>query len=252
MFNGDAQRIDTPFDPNIGVPTGTVNWKLLKYAANFMREDLLVDPFGGDGEEAHLKFMGGHEILDILRDEAGIREDHRYLAAGNYKVGEKLLRKYRWEGSYRGIALGFDPQPLRFSELDEDGQPDLIEPEISVETSNGVAARTNPLWLRARYEIALLIGTNSFRLLVPEKYTGEGSWKWPAQLAQGELKFKVIEDNDQNAWGDYGRHFYQYERGYQPERPHSVMAIAFKRRPVDFGITAVDDATQDWSSTDSL
>jgi hypothetical protein len=252
MFNGDAQRIDVPFDPNAGAPTGTVNWKLLKYASNFLREDLLVDPFESGDDGAHLKFLGGHEILDILRDEAGIRDDHRYLAAGSYKVGEKLLRKYRWEGNYRGIALGFDPQPLRFSELDDDGQPLLIEPEVSVKTSNGVAARTNPLWLRARFEICFLMGTNSFRLLVPESYTGEGSWKWPAQLAQGELKFKVIEDNDKNAWGDYGRHFYQYERGYQPERPHAVMPIAFKRRPVDFGINTVDDSANNWSSVDSL
>jgi hypothetical protein len=85
------------------------------------------------------------------------------------------------------------------------------------------------------------MGANSFRRLTPESDTGEGGFKFPAQLSMGELKFRVIEDNGNNVWGDYGRHFYQIRRAYKPQRPHAVCAIAYKRRSASFNLTAISD-----------
>jgi hypothetical protein len=114
-----------------------------------------------------------------------------------------------------------------------------------------VASRINPAWARARFEIALVIGAESFARLTPAQYTGEGSFRFPAQVSNGEMKFKVIEDNCKNAWGDFGRHFYQIQRAYKPMRPHAVTAIAFKRAVTDFALSPVTDFS-DYSSTDSL
>lgn len=249
MFDGDQQRIDQAF-PTF-VPDAPLNFKLLQYHGQFVRENFQVEGFEGTASEPLLKFIGSQEIIDRLRDEADVKQNHQYLAAGSYKLGEQQLTRYTWEGPYRGFAFGVDPQPLRFSVLNGSGQPLFIEPEIAVNTTKGVAARVNPAWVRARYEIALLVGANSFRRLTPAQYTGEGSWKFPAQVAMGELMWQVIKDNSSNVWGDYGRHFYQLSRAYRPERPHAVTAIAYKRAVADFGLVAVSDYS-DYSSTDSL
>lgn len=245
---GDIQAIDTAL-PDIGLPTAMLNFKMLKRIGNWMREDLRVEPWDAkDGSGKFLKLFASIDLLDFLRDEAGVNENHRYLAAGSYKVGEENLRKYIWEGPYRGWAFAQDPQPLRYNALDADGNPDFIEPEYGVETSNGWASRPAPAWLVAKYECALGVGMNTFNRLVPEKYTGEGGFKWPAQLVNGELFFQVIKDNDNNAWGDFGRHFFQMERAYEPQRPHAAVLICYKRSGYDLGLTAVDDFSADTDS----
>ena len=252
MFAGDSQEIDTAFTTDVGLPDAPLSFSLLKRSANFLREDLLVDGFEGTAAEPLFKFIGSAEIIDVLRDEAGIRDDQRYIAAGSFGSGKDALTKYTWEGPYRGFAFGVDSQPLRFSVLNGSGQPVFIEPEISKNTTKGKASRVNPAWARARFEIALVIGADSFKRLTPTQYNGEGTFKFPAQVSTGEMRFKVIEDNGENVWGDYGRHYYQIQRAYQPIRPHAVMAIAFKRPDSSsFGLTSVSDYTN-YSSTDSL
>lgn len=241
LFAGDVQEIDMAF-PDVGLPTSMLSFKTLKKLMNVMREDLLVEPFedsGGTGPV--MKLMGSIDLLDFLRDEADINQNYRYMAAGSYKFAEQQIRRYIWEGPYRGLAIGQDPQPLRFNELDEDGNPDYIEPEIAVETSNGWASRPNPDWMTANYETAILTGMNSFNRLVPEKFTGEEGFRWPAQLVNGELFFQVIKDNDKNAWGDFGRHFFQLERAYEPQRPHAVCTITYKRGRADLGLTEIEN-----------
>lgn len=252
MYSGDSQAIDTPFaTADVGLPDSPINFKLLEYLSIFQRENLLVDGFEGPATEPLLKFLGSQEIISRLRDEAGITQNHQYLAAGSYALGKDTLTRYTWEGPYRGYAFGIDPQPLRFSELNADGQPKFIEPEIARKSTKGVAARVNPLWARARFEIALVVGADSFARLTPAQYTGEGSFKFPSQVSMGEMMFQVIKDNGNNVWGDFGRHFYQISRAYKPMRPHAVTAIAFKRAVADFQLNPVNDFS-DYSSTDSL
>lgn len=250
MFKGDSQAIDTPFNAGV-LPDSPVTFKLLEYTSIFLRENLLVEGFEGTQSEPLLKFIGSQEIISRLRDEAGVTTVHQYLAAGHYQMGPDTLTKYTWEGPYRGYAFGIDPQPLRFSQLDSDGQPLYIEPEIAVRTNNGVAARVNPLWARALFEVAIICGANSFRRMTPEQYNGEGTFKFPAQVSMGELMFQVIKDNSKNVWGDYGRHFYQIQRSYKPERPHAICAVAYKRSQVDFGLNPVNNIP-DYSSADAL
>ena len=250
MYDGDTNAIDTLF-PTTWLPDAPLNFKLLDYTGQHMRENLLVDGFEGSDSEPLLKFIGSQEIINYLRDDANIRTDHRYLTAGSYAVGKDSLLRYRWEGPYRGFAFGVDPMPLRFSTVDENGQPDFIEPLIRINSTKGKASRINPLWIRARFEVGLLCGADSFARLTPPQYTGEGSFRFPSQVSMGELKFKVIEDNGDNVWGDWGRHYFQIQRAYKPLRPHAITAIAFKRAGNDFGLTAVDDY-QGYSSNASI
>lgn len=249
MFQGEQQAIDTPFVN--AVPTAFPTMKLLIFARDFMREDLLAEPWEGENMEPVFKIMASQQAIEQLRTELDVKEDHRYLAAGQFRAGEKFIKGYTWEGPYRGFALGIDPQPLRFSTLNASGQPNFIEPEYAAPVTNGVGARINPAWARARYEVMLLMGQGSFRRRVPEEYTGEGSFRWPAQLAGGQLDFKVIADNDCNFFEDFGQHRYQISRSYKPERPHHVMAIAFKRCISDFGLATCSDYSG-YSDTSSL
>lgn len=252
MFTGDAQAIDTPFETKLGLPDSPLTFKLLEFTSIFLRENLLVEGFEGTQTEPLLKFIGSQEIISRLRDEANVSTIHQYLEAGHYQMGPDALTKYTWEGPYRGYAFGIDPQPLRFSSIDTDGQPLYIEPEIAVKTSNGVAARINPAWAKALYEVGVVVGANSFRRLSPEQYNGEGTYKFPAQISMGELQFRVIEDNSKNVWRDYGRHFYQIQRAYRAERPHAICPIIYKRAQVDFGASPVGNVVSDYSSADSL
>lgn len=251
MFAGGMQAIDTPFPTEAGLPNAAPNMKLLQYLGRVLREDLLIEPWEGNQGEPVLRFIGSQEIIDILRDDAGVKENHQYLASGQYGEGKRALLRYRWEGPYRGYTFGVDPQPLRFNVLDGDGQPVFIEPEIATEVSNGVGSRPNPLWFNAKYEVALVMGKRSFTKLAPEVNTGEGSFKFPSQGISGELMWNNIKDNDKNVWQDYGRHFYQFTRAYKPERPHAVTALIFARQQVDFGLSEITNFG-DWSYSGSL
>lgn len=251
-FDGDVNAVDTPF-PNIGLPTTDLGFKRLKYARNFMKEDLLVDGWEGDAasNEPIFRVIASQEQIEKFRDEANVRDDHKVLTNGSFKSGEAFIKGYTWEGPYRGFAFGIDSQPLRFDTLDQNGQPFFIEPEYAKNVSTGVGGRINPAWARARFEVTLLLGMGSFRRRTPESLTGEAGFKWPAQLQQGEMEFAVIQDNDCNIFRDFGFHIYQITRSYRPEHPHFVLAIAHKRCLPDFGEVACSDYPG-WSSTASL
>lgn len=250
MFDGTIQAIDTPF-PNL-TPNALPTFKFIQAVGRFMREVLLVEPWDSKlgGNDMVMKVIASIDTIDFLRDDAEVRSDERYIAAGSYDIGKNTLLRYTWEGPYRGFAFGVDPEPLRFDTV-TNGVPNYIEPQIQWQTTKGIANRPNPAWVRAKYEVMLVMGKQSFMKLAPETYTGEGSWKFPAQGVTGELMWTNIKDNDKNVWQDYGRHYYQFTRAYKPIRPHAVCAIAYARQQVDFGGSAITN-NGDWSSTASI
>ena len=105
----------------------------------------------------------------------------------------------------------------------------------SVATTNGNASRVNSTWVAATLEVAYLIGKGSFERLVPERFTGEGSFKFSPQLALGELVWHYVVDNDCNQYGDFGWHLYEITRAYRPVRPANVMPILYRRCAQDSG-----------------
>lgn len=237
---GSEFAIDTAFVNVSQTYVGKINFKVLSKLARYLHEVLLVEMFEEGTVNAHFKWIGSPDSIEGFREELGVVTDLRYLAAGGFRAGgADALFAYRWEGPYRGISFGVDQRALRASALVA-GQPTLVEPFVGVATTNGTASRVNPAWTAAPFEIGFLVGKSSFERLVPEKYTGEGSFKFSPQLAMGELQWHYQIDNDCNQFGDFGWHKYEITRAYRPVRPHSVVPVLYRRCEFDTGVVVCD------------
>lgn len=240
---GEFSDIGVKFAPL--TPTGELSFKALHKVARYLREVLLADPFSNGGVE-HFKVIGGVDIIDKFREETGVKEVLLSLTNGGYKLGETVLTSYKWDASapYRGLQFGTDQRPLRATGFNPDGTLALVNPVevVDVDEDKGTAyAKTNPDWLAAPLEVLFLIADNTFERQVPERYVGEGSFKFAPQLHMGELDWHYVIDNDCNAHGDFGWHKYQITRAYRPIRPQHVVPILFKRCEADLGLFDCDD-----------
>lgn len=225
-------------------PDAQLTFKALQKLGHHMREIRLAEPFTGGGMNGTLRFLGGSEIIDALREEAGVKEILIAQTKGRYDIGEKSLSGYGWDETpgLRGISFAKVQRPLRFNEFDEDGLPIYINPMLVVEAGAGNKAHAviNPEWLSATYEAGQLMARDSFERLVPEKYVGEGSFRFAPQLIAGELDWHYVKDNDCNAWGDYGFHKFQISRAYRPVRPQHTVTVIWKRCVADNGLFTCD------------
>lgn len=236
---GEHTNVGVHFAPVL--PTGPLSFKALHTVARYLKEALFADMWPADGKgQPYFKFIGGSDQIEYFRNEIGVQAILIALTSGGYRLGENSVSAYSWETSpaYRGIAFGTDQVPLRATGFNADGTLALVNPRLTVVNAakNTAYSVVNPAWLRAAYEVGFLVAMNSFKRLVPEKYTGEGTFKHAPQLAMGELKWHYVIDNDCNVWGDYGWHIYQITRAYQPVRPHHIVPILYKRCNADLGL----------------
>ncbi|NOS67888.1 MAG: hypothetical protein HOO67_06030 [Candidatus Peribacteraceae bacterium] len=242
LFTGGSETdVGVKFTPLN--PTGPVSFKALHTIARYMKEALFAETFG-DGQKGMFRFIGSSDIIESFRAETGVKEILIALTNGSYRLGEVAVSGYSFEESpaYRGISFAVDQRPLRASAISGSGVPTLVDPVVIVTNAskNTAYAKVNPSWLTAPYEIGFLLADNSFNRLVPERYVGEGSFKFAPQLHMGELDWHYIVDNDCNTFGDYGWHKYQITRAYQPVRPQHVVAIIYKRCIADLGLPDCD------------
>lgn len=236
---GGESQIDVAFADINEASIAQLSFKALHKLARYMHEVLLVEMFEDGSANAHYKFIGGSDIVESFRAELGVKEVLIAQTTGGFKFGEERLRGYSFESNvaYRGVTFGVDQRPLRATSINPATNfPVFVEPQTSVAATIGNAARVNPTWVSAPYEIAFLIGKGSFERLVPERYTGEGSFKFSPQLAMGELQWHYQLDNDCNMYGDFGWHKYEITRAYRPVRPTNVCPILFRKCPQDNGI----------------
>lgn len=255
---GNETDIGVKFAPLL--PNGPISFKALHYIARYLKENLFAEGFENSGSgsgETMFRFIGSSDIVNSFREEAGVRDVLLAFTQGSFKFGDQSLRGYSFEtaGAYRGISFGIDQRPLRASGFTAGGLLELIDPLISVANSekNTAYAKLNPAWATAEYEVGFLFAHRSFRRLVPERYVGEGSFKFAPQLHMGELDWHYQLDNDCNVFGDFGWHKYQITRAYQPERPQFVVPILFKRAPADLGLVTNDEeATSTYSGADAF
>jgi hypothetical protein len=189
LFTGGSETdIGVKFAPIL--PTGPMSFKALHYLARYLKENLFADMFEAGGEgQMHFRFIGSSDIVEQFRN--GGREDVASFVNGSYRFGEQSLRGYSWEtaGAYRGIAFGIDQRPLRATGFAANGTLSLVDP-LTIVTNvakNTAYAKVNPSWLAADYEVGFLFANRSFKRLVPERYVGEGSFKFAPQLHMGEL-----------------------------------------------------------------
>lgn len=226
-----------------GVPTAPVSHKFLVALTHYMSDNLSPEYFG-DGAGRYMVFISSSEQTEVLRNEAGLKQELLAFVTGNDKGVGDALKKYAFiDYPYRGIKLAIDQQPLRFNEVDANGFPVLIEPLVRTVTDYGVENATNPDWIDAEYEVGFLVSKGAFRRLVPERYIGEASFKFDPQFVMGELAWHYQKDNTCNVWGDFGFHIYQIVRAFQPRRPHGVIPVLYKRCAQDLGLSSCEGIT---------
>lgn len=245
LFTGGAETdLGVKFLPHL--PTGPMTFKALHAIARYMKESLFAEMFDAGGKgQPHFRFIGSSDQIEYFRNETGTQTIMQSLTTGGYKLGENTLTAYSFETSpaYRGIAFGTDQRPLRATGFNNDGTLALVDPVVVVTNVNKhtAYAKVNPAWLAAQYEVSVLIADMSFERLVPEKFVGEGSFRFSPQLHAGELDWHYVIDNDCNQYGDFGWHKYQITRAYKPVRPQWIVPILSKRCQTDLGL--VDCAT---------
>lgn len=226
-----------------GLPTSAASYKFLIALANYMRDNLSPQYFG-DGAGQFVVFISSSDQTEVLRNEAGIKQEALAFVTGNDKAIGDALKRYAFvDIPYRGIKLAIDQQPLRFNEVDANGFPVLIEPLTRTVTDYGVENATNPDWVNAEYEVGFLVSKGTFKRLVPERFVGEGSFKFDPQFIMGELDWHYLKDNTCNVWGDFGFHIYQIVRAMQPRRPHGVIPVLYKRCALDLGLSTCTSLT---------
>lgn len=257
LFTGGSETdIGVEFSPID--PTAPISFKALHFIARHLKESLFAEMFDAGGKGMpHFRFIGSSDIIESFRAELGVKEVLIAETTGGFKFGDQSLTAYSFEqaAAYRGIAFGVDQRPLRSNGFNEDGTVNLIDPVVTVVNvlKNTAYAKVNPAWLEADWEVAFLMANNSFNRLVPEKYVGEGSFRFSPQLHMGELDWHYIVDNDCNRYGDFGWHQYQITRAYQPLRPQWIVPILYRRCKQDLGLVACDDInTSSFTGADSF
>lgn len=227
-FSGSEWAVSTPFNGNL--PGTQLTFKAAKWLYDTMKYDYEPEQFG-EGANGHAVLIASQELNDAFRNEGPLNNVLEASTQGGFKDGHEGLWKYAFiDTNFRGIKLAIDPKPLRFNQIDGAGFPILIEPYLQVSTNAaGLTWKTNPEWSLAAYEVAFLIFKNAFARLTPENYSGEGEAKWPTGMFGGELRWKNIEDNVCNNWGDFGFFQYRIVRAVLPQAPHYVAAILSKR-----------------------
>ena len=236
-------------------PTGPMTFKALHYIARYMKEVLFAEWYSQDKGMPHFRFIGGSDQVEYFRNEVGIQNVAVSLTTGGYDMGKTILTAYSFEQSpaYRGIAFGVDQRPLRATGFNMDGTLALVDPVTIIEDTNRntAYAKPNPAWLNADYEVGFLIADGTFERLVPEKYVGEGSFKFAPQLHMGELEWHYVIDNQCNQWGDYGWHRYQISRAYKPIRPQHIVPLLYRRCKADLGLVdCVNESEEHYTGCD--
>lgn len=233
-LSGGESQINVPWANVAQAAIGPLNFSTVHNLVRYMREVNLAEMFNEGTNDQHAKFIGSSDIIESFRNSLGsdadVNNTLRAITTGSFKYGEQSLRGYSWESStaYRGVVFGVDQRPLRATSV-VNGVPQFVEPYIGVPTTNGTASRANPAWITAPYEIGFVIFKSTFERLVPQTYTGEGSFKFSPQLAMGELQWHYQIDNDCNQYGDFGWHLYEITRAYRPVRPANVCPILYQR-----------------------
>jgi len=235
LLNGGLNQIAV--DYNGMTPDAPMSFVALELITQYMTDTLKLKMFGA-GANAHFRVITGRAQNSIFRNEANPNQNLLGAMQGSYGDGKNALWGFAWTDlTYRGIALGVDEEPLRFNCLDTDGNPVLIEPIIEVAGDTGKNGIVNPEWQTATYEIGFVIAPNNFTRYVPERYVGEGSFRFAPQMSGGELDWFYSVDCN-NEYGDVGHHHYQIERAYSAEQPHAVIPFMYLREKANTGLVA--------------
>jgi len=242
ISGGTVGAVNVAFPTRV-LPDSPLSMAFARQLDFYMRENLAPDLFGaGAGQYAVLITSLGQS--EVLRNETGVATDIVAGVVGSFAEDRALRHQYAFSDyQYRGFKGAIDERPLRFNTLDANGYPNVINPYVSTAADTGTVAAVNPLWVQAQYEVSFLVYKNTFRRLVPERFTGEGDAKFPPQFVMGELKWHQQSDNDCNIWDDFGFFIWQIIRGIEPIKPYLCIPILHKRCKVDLGLKTCEGFT---------
>jgi hypothetical protein len=234
-ISGGQQQIDTPL-PNT-YSNARLTFALLHHYARYLTQDLLAWKFG-EGDAAHVRFIGSADILEALRNDLGGAAGpggYTQYPIGPLGVGsmsgdsesKKGNLSYIFKPMFRGIDFGEDQRPLRYNWTGSTYV--AVEPYVSVAGTTGNIEVVNPGWLVASHEVGFLFARNSFERQVPAKWVGEGRVKWAQQMFGGEVIFGSYPDMVNNFFRNYGVLAFQLGRAYRPIYPWFVLPILYHR-----------------------
>ncbi len=222
------------------VPNAPLNFKLLKALANYLMHSKLAGPSyqWGSGMNLHYRFISDQATVDAMRDQADVRSDIRYIAAGGDRDAKDALLSYSWEGPYQGIGFGVDQSITRASGINANGTLNFIEPFYPVSSTKGVIREVNPAWEAAPYQVSYLMAKGTFVREIPEEFTGEGMTRFDKQFWGGKVIWHNVQDNTCNVKGDTGFHYYDLAAAMRPERPEFIIPILHTRCQDDFNLVS--------------
>jgi hypothetical protein len=208
--------------------------ELLRYVYNANVETY------GEGDNSYFSVITSYEQTNRFRNEAGVLNDFRAGTTGGYNDAKNELWSYAFNPLYRGLRIGIDPLPLRFNNIDNSGNPILIEPYIEDHNVDGGQARNipNPDWIQAPYEIGFIASKDTFRWRVPERLTSMGDMKWPAQFTTGELQWVDDDRIPCNKYREFGQFLWALKFMVSPRVPHGIIPFAYTRCQSDLGFAA--------------
>ncbi len=244
-LTGSEWAVSTAFAG--GLPGDRMTFSYAKWLRDLLVYDFEPELFGEGSADSYAVYVTSQELNDALRTDAPVNNALVASTTGSFKDGHDGLWKYAFiDYNFRGLKFAIDPKPLRFNKVDGSGFPILLEPYLQVATNAaGLTWKTNPAWQNASYEVSFMFfSKNAFSRLTPERYSGEGTSKWPTGMFGGELEW-FNQRESCNRWSDFGWHQYRIVRAFQPQMPHLVASVLSKRCRPDF--TDNTDTCQDLS-----
>ena len=220
-----------------GIPTtaatGGLDWNLVNYVARYQREFNRVLTFNGN-----LTLIAGYDAIESIRTQLGGTAGQPgtaynpiplgQLAAGGAQVARDALIEYAMEVTLRGVNLVKNPRPIRANFIS--GAYSIVNPikASTVSSNSSLGAVPNPDWNQAAYEVAFLVGKDSFKRLQPESYTGSDKVRYARQFFSGDIQF-YTNNLSGNVFNNVGVLGAQIARAFKPQYPWHIAAIFFKR-----------------------
>lgn len=226
--------------PNL-LPNAAMSFEALLKLAEMLRYvyGLNIETFG-EGDNGSFRVIVGYEQTNRFRNEANVLADFRAATTGSYNDAKNELWQYQFNPLYRGLQIGVDPQPLRFSNLSADGSPQFIEPLIeSTDVDGGTGKNVvNPEWVAAPYEVGIIASKSTFQWKVPQSLTSIGEMKWPAQFSTGALQWVDGAYIPCNKYNEFGQFIWGLNYMVTPQVPHGIIAFTYTRCQSDLGLSA--------------
>lgn len=241
LVTGGLNQVGVQYNFAGGLPNAPMSFKALFELRRYLVEDLRqIELY--DNET--VRVIVGTQQLEYIRNNGGLNTDQRDATKGSFARVKDARWQPFWDNVwYRGFSFARDEQPLRFNVVNDDGTPSFIPPQILDNTSYGVLPTVNPDWQNALYEVGVMATDNGFLKVIPNRgYTGEGEARFAPQFYGGEMQWINNKDNQFNPTGNLGYFYYQYIRGFLPERPHGIAWFAYQRCQSDLNLIGCDNS----------